>query len=69
MARIDPALAGEIRRLPVSRRLELVEALLESLDRADPEVERQGLRVAGERLAAYRAGATDALPLAEVLKR
>ncbi|AWQ86709.1 MULTISPECIES: hypothetical protein [Pseudomonas] len=43
MARLDPALAEEIRRLPISRRLELIEALL---DRAGPEVERQWLRVA-----------------------
>ncbi|GLE69435.1 hypothetical protein VNPA110517_32720 [Pseudomonas aeruginosa] len=35
MARLDPALAEEIRRLPISRRLELIQALL---DRAGPEV-------------------------------
>ncbi|AXA03242.1 hypothetical protein QK383_23915 [Pseudomonas aeruginosa] len=35
MARLDPALAEEIRRLPISRCLELIQALL---DRAGPEV-------------------------------
>lgn len=38
MARLDPALAEEIRRLPISLRLELIQALLH---RAGPEVERQ----------------------------
>lgn len=65
MARLDPALAEEIRRLPISRRLELIQALL---DRAGPEVERQWLRVAEDRLADCRAGTADALPLAEMLK-
>ncbi|MDF5824313.1 addiction module protein [Pseudomonas aeruginosa] len=66
MARLDPALAEEIRRLPISRCLELIQALLH---RAGPEVERQWLRVAEDRLADCRAGTADALPLAEVLKR
>ncbi|HCE7955389.1 TPA: addiction module protein [Pseudomonas aeruginosa] len=66
MARLDSALAEEIRRLPISRCLELIQALL---DRAGPEVERQWLRVAEDRLADCRAGTADALPLAEVLKR
>ncbi|HBO6113769.1 TPA: hypothetical protein L4583_000626 [Pseudomonas aeruginosa] len=66
MARLDPALAEEIRRLPISRCLELIQALL---DRAGPEVERQWLPVAEDRLADCRAGIADALPLAEVLKR
>lgn len=61
-----PALAEEIRRLPISRCLELIQALL---DRAGPEVERQWLRVAEDRLADCRAGTADALPLAEMLKR
>lgn len=43
MARLDPALAEEIRRLPISRRLELTQALLH---RAGPEVERQWPRIA-----------------------
>lgn len=64
MARLDPALAEEIRRLPISRCLELIQALLH---RAGPEVERQWLRVAEDRLADCRAGTADALPLAEVL--
>ncbi|MDF5808796.1 addiction module protein [Pseudomonas aeruginosa] len=55
-----------IRRLPISRCLELIQALLH---RAGPEVERQWLRVAEDRLADCRAGSADALPLAEVLKR
>ncbi|HIE1882133.1 hypothetical protein ACP0IR_00885 [Pseudomonas aeruginosa] len=48
MARLDPALAEEIRRLPISRCLQLIQALL---DRAGPEVERQWLPVAEDRLA------------------
>ncbi|WP_207948441.1 hypothetical protein [Pseudomonas aeruginosa] len=59
MARLDPALAEEIRRLPISRRLELTQALLH---RAGLEVERQWLRVAEDRLADCRAGTADALP-------
>ncbi|HBP5341826.1 hypothetical protein FA311_05550 [Pseudomonas aeruginosa] len=66
MARLDPALAEEIRRLPISRRLELTQALLH---RAGPEVERQWPPVAEDRLADCRAGTADALPLAEMLKR
>ncbi|MGQ9950767.1 hypothetical protein ACUS6I_02455 [Pseudomonas aeruginosa] len=61
-----PALAEEIRRLPISRRLELTQALLH---RAGPEVERQWPPVAEDRLADCRAGTADALPLAEMLKR
>ncbi len=52
MARLDPALAEEIRRLPISRRLELTQALLH---RAGPEVERQWPPVAEDRLADCRA--------------
>ncbi|MGV2463766.1 UNVERIFIED_CONTAM: hypothetical protein QO022_35250 [Pseudomonas aeruginosa] len=39
MARLDPALAEEIRRLPISRCLELIQALL---DRAGPRWSANG---------------------------
>ncbi|KMQ54446.1 hypothetical protein ACS96_18985 [Pseudomonas aeruginosa] len=51
MARLDPALAEEIRRLPISRCLELIQALL---DRAGPEVPRCSSDWGAERAIAHQ---------------
>ena len=55
--------------LAPSDRLELVEQLLDSLDTPDSAVERLWATEAEDRLAAYRRGEIEAMPLARVLAK
>jgi putative addiction module component (TIGR02574 family) len=50
------SLIERARALPAQDRVALVEDLLESLDRADPEMDRLWTAEASDRLAAYRRG-------------
>jgi putative addiction module component (TIGR02574 family) len=67
------SLAEEAERLPATERIELVERLLNSLDRCDPEIDRAWAEEAERRLDAYLSGdmaARDAdAVLAKHLKR
>lgn len=61
------ALSEEARRLSPEERIALVEDLLNSLDPADPEIEKLWADEARDRLQAYRRGEIDAVSLDEVL--
>ena len=61
---IEQALA-----LPLEDRIALVEDLLESLDRADPDMDRLWALKANERLAAYRCGELAAKDLAAIIAK
>jgi putative addiction module component (TIGR02574 family) len=61
------ALIEEARRLTPEERIELVEALLNSLAPADPEIDRLWAEEASDRLAAYRRGEIETVTLEEVL--
>lgn len=63
------AIEAEARKLNPSARLELVDAILGSLDETDKEMDRLWSREAEERLAAYRRGEMKAVSLDEVLAK
>ncbi len=62
-------LTARARRLSPSERIELVDAIVESLDEPDPSIDRLWAKEAEERLAAYRRGEIKAVPLQEVLAK
>lgn len=49
-------------KLKAEERIRVVETLLESLDRPDPEIDRPWADEADRRLAAYRRGDTQGIP-------
>ena len=60
-------LIEQARALPPRDRIALVEDVLDSLDRADPETDRLWAREASERLAAYRRGELAAKDLGDIV--
>ena len=63
------ALSEQARQLTPEERLALVEDLLDSLHRTDPEIDRLWAEEARDRLAAYRRGEIEAIPFEEVLDK
>ena len=59
-------LLEEARKLDPTERFELVDAVLQSLDRPDPEIDRVWLEEAERRLAAHRAGKVRGVPAEEI---
>jgi len=57
------------RTLPPRERIALVEDVLDSLDHADPEIDRAWAREATDRVAAYRRGELAAKGLSEVVAK
>ncbi len=57
------------RALPPEERIALVEDVLDSLDRADPDIDKLGAREATDRMAAYRRGELAARDLSEVVAK
>ena len=62
-------ISTQARKLSPEERLELVDDLLASLDEVDPAIDSLWAREAEERLAAYRRGEIEAVPLQEVLAK
>ncbi|MBF0154725.1 MAG: addiction module protein [Magnetococcales bacterium] len=60
------AIEAEARKLIPTARLELVDAILGSLDETDPEMDRLWSREAEDRLAAYRRGEMSAVSLSDI---
>jgi putative addiction module component (TIGR02574 family) len=56
-------LSAQARKLSPDERIELVDAILASLDEPDPAIDRLWAREAENRLAAYRRGEIKASPL------
>ena len=63
------ALGEQARALPPQDRIALVEDVLDSLDQADPDMDRLWAREAKERLAAYRRGELAAKHLDEMIAK
>lgn len=63
------AIEEEARKLSPTARLELVDAILGSLDETDSEMDRLWSQEAEERLAAYRRGELQAVSLDEVMAK
>ncbi|MBF0284094.1 MAG: addiction module protein [Magnetococcales bacterium] len=59
----------ETRQLPPAERLEVVDAILDSLDQPDPEIDRLWLQEIKERMEAFRKGEMEAFPMDEVMAR
>lgn len=57
------------RALPPEDRIALVEDVLDSLDRADPDIDKLWAREASDRMAAYRRGELAARDLSEVVAK
>lgn len=62
-------LIEQARALPPQDRIALVEDLLDSLDRADPDIGRLWAREASDRLAAYRRGELAARDLRDIIAK
>lgn len=63
------ALVEQARELSPPERIALVEDVLDSLDRADPAMDRLWASEAKERLAAYRRGELAATDLSEIVAK
>jgi putative addiction module component (TIGR02574 family) len=59
----------QARQLPVLERIEVVDALLATIDEADAEIDRLWAAEAEERLTAYRRGEIEAVDMEEVLAK
>jgi len=62
-------LIEQARALPPQDRIALVEHVLDSLDRADPDIDQLWVREASERLAAYRRGELAAKDLSDIFAK
>jgi putative addiction module component (TIGR02574 family) len=69
MSNETKTLIEQARALPPQDRIALVEDVLESLDRADPDIDEQWTREASERLAAFRRGEVGAKDLGEIVRK
>jgi hypothetical protein len=59
----------EIKALPDTEKLAVVDSILLELDRPDPEIDRVWADEARTRWQAYRAGRADSVPYAEVNRK
>jgi putative addiction module component (TIGR02574 family) len=62
-------LIEQARALPPQDRIALVEDVLDSLDRADPDIDQLWAHEASERLAAYRRGELAAKGLGDIVAK
>jgi putative addiction module component (TIGR02574 family) len=62
-------LTEQARALPPHDRIALVEDVLDSLDRADPDIDQLWAQEASDRLAAYRRGELAARDLREIIAK
>jgi putative addiction module component (TIGR02574 family) len=62
-------LIEQARALPPQDRITLVEDVLDSLDRPDPELDRLWTQEASDRLAAYRRGELAAKALNDIISK
>ena len=69
MTETAKTLSVQARKLSPSERLELVDAILATLDEPDPIIDRLWVKEAEDRLAAYRRGEIKAIPLEQVLAK
>lgn len=62
-------LKDQVKKLSPAQRLELVDALLDSLDEPDPALDRMWVKEGEDRLDAYRRGEIAAIPVEEILAK
>lgn len=61
-------LKDEIADLPVDQRIEIVDYILEALNRPNPEIEKAWAKEARRRLDEYEAGKVEAIPGEQVME-
>lgn len=66
MTQVAEELTSQVAKLPPSERLQLVESILATLDKPDPEISAAWGKEAEDRLAAYRRGEIAAVGEADV---
>ena len=59
----------QAKSLPPAEKIDLIEALMNQLDRVDQGIEREWAAEARDRLSAYREGKIRAIPLEQVLEK
>ena len=59
----------QVRSLPDSDKLQLVDVLLTELDKPDPEIDRVWAAESQRRWRAYKSGKMKAIPYSEVMKK
>jgi len=69
MSNEPKTLIERARALPPEDRIALVEDVLDSLDRADPDIDQLWAREATDRVAAYRRGELAAKDLSDVVAK
>jgi putative addiction module component (TIGR02574 family) len=69
MGSISEEVMGKICNLPDTDKLKLVDAILEQLDRPDPELDAIWAQEASRRWAAYKEGTLKTLSYEEVMAR
>jgi len=69
MTEITKTLSAEARKLAPAERIDLVDDILASLDEPDPNIDQQWAKEGDDRLAAYRRGDIQAVPLEQVLAK
>lgn len=62
-------LIEQAQQLPVMERMEMVDALLATIDEPSPEIDRLWIAEAEDRLAAYRRGEIKAIEMEDVLAK
>lgn len=63
---VDSALIKKALELKPQDKIILIEALVTSLDKPDPEISKMWLKEAEDRLKAYREGKTKGIPAEEI---
>lgn len=63
------AIIEQAKQLSVIEKIEVIDALLASVDKPDAEVDREWVKEAEDRLSAYRRGELKALDLSQVLAK
>ena len=69
MSTTSQAIIEQAKQLSALEKIEVVDALLASVDKPDAEVDKQWANEAEDRLAAYRRGEVKALDLNQVLAK
>ncbi len=69
MTRRVQAVVADIKSLPDTEKLAVVDSILLELDRPDPELDRVWANEARARWQAYRSGRADHVPYAAVMRR
>lgn len=69
MSSQSQALIEQARQLPVLERMEVVDALLATIDEPNPEIDRLWVAEVEDRLAAYRRGEIKTVEMEDVLAK